>query len=257
MLTFQNFTMYGRLGNQMFRVASTIGIATRNGVPYAFPEWVCNRSRRNYGLFFERPLPVFDPSTRIDHKIGEGSFSYKDIDLPAGVTTLHGFFQTERYFEHCRELVRLYLEPRRSVIDRLREKYGPLENSCSLHVRRGDYLGQQESFPVLDIEYYKRAIEVVASRSNVDRFLVFSDGINWCKQNFKGNFLFVEGNLDIEDMFLMSMCSSHIIANSSFSWWGAWLNPSDSKVVVAPSVWFGPKLNHDTSDVIPSAWLKI
>lgn len=258
MLTFQNFTMRGRLGNQMFRVASTIGIATRNKVPYAFPEWICDRSKRNYGAFFERPLPGLDPSVRIDRKIGEGAFSYKDIDLPAGVSTLHGYFQTERYFEHCRELVRRHLEPKLSVLAKLREKYGSMENSCSLHVRRGDYLGQQDCFPVLDIGYYKRAMEFVTSRSNVEKFFVFSDGIEWCKQNFKGNFHFVEGNLDIEDMFLMSMCSHHIIANSSFSWWGAWLNANQEKVVVAPAVWFGPGFgHHDTSDLIPPAWLKL
>lgn len=243
----------------MFRVASAIGIATRNKLPYAFPEWICHRSRRNYGAFFERPLPALDPFIRIDHKIGEGSFSYKDIDLPAGVTSLQGFFQTERYFEHCRDLVRHHLEPKVSVLDKLKDKYGSLlSNSCSIHARRGDYLHQQDSFPVLDADYYKRAIEIVSSKSKVENFLVFSDGMDWCRQNFQGNFHFVEGNLDIEDMFLMSMCSNHIIANSSFSWWGAWLDPSDSKVVVAPSVWFGPGLaRHDTSDLIPLAWLKV
>jgi hypothetical protein len=253
--------MYGRLGNQMFRVASTIGIATRKNVPYALPEWVCHRSKRNYGVFFERQLPRFDPSIKIDHRVGEGSFYYKDIDLSEGVTTLGGFFQSEKYFEHCRDLVRYHLEPKSSVSHILREKYGPiLDDSCSIHVRRGDYLGQQNNYPVLDIGYYSKAMKLVSSKSNtnIKRFLVFSDGIEWCKKNFNGNFHFIEGNLDIEDMFLMSMCSHHIIANSSFSWWGAWLNPSPEKFVVAPSMWFGPGLaHHDTSDVIPIDWIKI
>ena len=251
--------MYGRLGNQMFRVASTIGIATRNNVPYAFPEWVCHRSKRNYGAFFERPLPRLDPSARISHKIGEAKFSYDEVDLPEGNCTLGGFFQTERYFEHCRELVRHHLQPNSEALARLRDKYGSLlHDSCSIHVRRGDYIHQQNQFPVLDMEYYKKAIDTVTSARKVDNFLVFSDGLDWCRQNFKGNFHFVDGNVDIEDMFLMSLCSHHIIGNSSFSWWGAWLNPDESKTVVAPSVWFGPGLaGHDTSDLIPSAWLKV
>jgi hypothetical protein len=258
MLTFQNFTMYGRLGNQMFRVASTIGIATRNKVPYAFPEWICHRSKRNYGEFFERPLPKINPAVRVQHKIGEGTFCYKDIDLPQGVSTLSGFFQTEKYFEHCQKLVRHHLEPKVSVLARLREKYGRLmENSCSIHVRRGDYLGQQNNYPVLNMEYYRRAMEIVTSKANVEIFLIFSDGMEWCKSNFNGNFHFVEGNLDIEEMFLMSMCSHHIIANSSFSWWGAWLNSNEEKVVVAPSLWFGPNFSHhETSDIIPINWIK-
>jgi hypothetical protein len=259
MLTFQKFTMYGRLGNQMFRVASTIGIAKRNGVPYAFPEWICSRSKRNYGAFFERQLPCLNPSVKMDYKVGEGSFCYKDIDLEKGVTTLSGFFQTERYFEHCKDLVRYHLEPKSSVVENLKEKYGSfLSDSCSVHIRRGDYLIQQNSFPVLDLDYYIKSIKLVESKCKVEKFIVFSDDIDWCKKNLTGNFHFVEGLLDIEDMFLMSMCSHHIIANSSFSWWGAWLGNNPHKVVVAPSIWFGPGLKqHDTSDIIPPSWNKI
>lgn len=258
MLTFDNFTMYGRLGNQMFRVASTIGIATRNNVPYAFPEWVCHRSQRNYGAFFKRPLPRLDLNVRVEHRIGEGSFCYKDIDLPQGVCGLSGYFQTERYFEHCCGLVRSQLEPKAEIVAKLKDKYGHLlEDSCSIHVRRGDYLHQQQYFPVMGKEYYERAIALVSGDRVIKRFLVFSDGMDWCREKFKGDFYFVEGNVDIEDIFLMSMCSHHIIANSSFGWWGAWLNPSEDKFVVAPSVWFGHGFSHDTSDVIPKNWRKV
>lgn len=259
MLTFQNFTMYGRLGNQMFRVASAIGIATRNKVPFSFPEWVCHRTKRNYEGFFERSLPRLDPSVRVEHKIAEGDFRYKDIELPVGVSTLSGFFQTERYFEHCRDLVRFHLEPKRSIVRKLSEKYGDnLSRSCSVHVRRTDYIQHQEHHPVLELDYYRRAVDAVRSRAPVDRFLVFSDDTKWCRENMGSDAVYVEGNQDIEDMFLMSLCSHHIIANSSFSWWGAWLNLSPDKIVVAPSVWFGPALKHkDTSEVVPNEWIRI
>lgn len=259
MLTFLDFTSRGRLGNQMFRVASTIGIALENGTDYAFPEWYCTRSRKQFGGFFAKPLPRLDPLTKIDGKIAEKEFAYNPVVLPNGNFTLAGFFQNERYFKRCESLVREYFEPKSEVRERLEANHGHLlAGSCSIHVRRSDYLVQQGHHPVLEPDYYRRAMEFIRDRSSVERFLVFSDDPKWCEGHFGPECVVVRGNQEIEDMFLMSMCSHHIIANSSFSWWGAWLNPSSDKVVVSPSVWFGPNLkHHDTSDVIPKHWSKV
>jgi hypothetical protein len=259
MLTFQNFTQRGRLGNQMFRVASTIGIATKNGHDYAFPQWVCDRSKVDYEPFFANPLPRLDPEVRIQRRISEERFSYQDIRLPEGNFTLFGYFQTERYFAHCADVVRRYMEPRAEIKKRLVDNYGSVvEGSCSLHVRRTDYVHQQSHHPMLSMDYYERAMRLVSESTGVSRFVVFSDDPKWCRENLKGDLCFVEGNRNIEDIFLMSMCSHHIIANSSFSWWGAWLNPNPNKLVVAPSLWFGPDLKqHDTTGVTPKSWIRM
>jgi hypothetical protein len=91
-----------------------------------------------------------------------------------------------------------------------------------------------------------------------NNIFVFSDDITWCRNNlgFK-NMIFVEGNVDIEDLWLMSLCEKNIIVNSSFSWWGAYLNTSKDKVVIAPSNWFGPSAGLNSSDIIPDEWNKI
>jgi hypothetical protein len=103
------------------------------------------------------------------------------------------------------------------------------------------------------MDYYRNAI---AEFSDDTRFLVFSDDIQWCKENFKGdNFHFIEGEKDYVDLYLMSLCNNNIIANSSFSWWGAWLNNTPNKKVIAPKQWFGKAKQLNTKDLIPETWI--
>ena len=142
--------------------------------------------------------------------------------------------------------------------EEIQNKYGEVlnQNTCSIHVRRGDYLNLSEHHPLCDIEYYKDAMEHMP---NDTVYLVFSDDISWCKENFLGdNYIFIEDNSDIFDLYLMSLCHNNIIANSSYSWWGAWLNNNKNKIVVSPKMWFGPaKVGLDTKDVHCKNWIKI
>jgi hypothetical protein len=125
----------------------------------------------------------------------------------------------------------------------------------SLHVRRTDYVTSNGYHPVQSIEYYKNAIDIIG---DYDYIFVFSDDIQWCKDNLKfKNMVFMEGFSDIEDLHIMSLCQNNIIANSSFSWWGAWLNIHPEKKIIAPTNWFGEQANLNTSDMIPSDWIKI
>ena len=125
----------------------------------------------------------------------------------------------------------------------------------ALHVRRGDYVDLQSYHTLLPIEYYTEAL----SKLPYVHVLVFSDDIEWCRQQpeFKGNrFFFSLNNSTAVDMCLMSLCDYHVIANSSFSWWGAWL--ANSKQVIAPSQWFGSSLSDkNTDDVYCEGWIKI
>jgi len=119
-----------------------------------------------------------------------------------------------------------------------------------LHVRRGDYLQLPTHHPTCTIDYYHKAL------ANFDgKVLVFSDDIDWCRKTFQDpRFEFVKGNLDYIDLYLMSMCKNNIIANSSFSWWAAWLNDNKDKKVIAPKKWFGPAISHNTMDLYPKKW---
>ncbi len=144
-------------------------------------------------------------------------------------------------------------------------------NICSIHVRRGDYvsIGQTHPLnphPLQSLEYYKEAIKII----NADKYLVFSDDINWCKENFIGdNYIFVDNKIsslenDIFEMQLMSTCKNNIIANSSYSWWAAYFNENKDKKVIAPKLWFGKDYintitSHDDviQSIIPKDWIII
>ena len=142
------------------------------------------------------------------------------------------------------------------IKNRINEKYRLEENTCSIHVRRGDYIGNG-LHEVCHLEYYLEAVEEMKSRTEIDKFIVFSDDIAWCKENFIGeNFLFIENNSNIEDLYLQTQCTNNIICNSSFSWWGAWLNANPNKVVIAPECWYGD-LSKDTKDLLPEKWIKL
>lgn len=132
-------------------------------------------------------------------------------------------------------------------------------NSISLHVRRGDYINHPNFGGICDLQYYKRAIRVVEEKVKSPSFFVFSDDIDWCKENIPlENATYINWNVgknSFLDMILMSNCQNNIIANSSFSWWGAYLNTNHHKIVVAPSKW---KNNMDgTRDLLPNSWITV
>lgn len=132
-------------------------------------------------------------------------------------------------------------------------------NSISIHVRRGNYLDHELLGGICDLEYYKKAIDFITNKVDQPVFFIFSNDIDWCKKNLDINFpkTFVSGNngpKNYIDMQLMSHCKHNIIANSSFSWWGAWLNENPEKIVVSPKKWVN---NNSPNSIIPSAWTKI
>ncbi len=155
-----------------------------------------------------------------------------------------GYFQSWKHFNHHREEILSILAPSQTILDSLYAKYGDLiasENTACINVRTFNK-GQSDSkrWPFLGLEYYRKAMEVFPEDTI---FVVFSDRIQWCKHHFPAmdrQFVFIEGQDAIEDLFLMSMMHGHILANSSLAWWGAYLNPKPSKIVVAPQHWTHP-----------------
>lgn len=247
MITFSNLGQYGRLGNQMFQIASVIGIAGKNGHDYIFPEW-------KYTPYMRKALPTgIVPATKID----EVGFHYNEFKVGEGAYDIVGYLQSWKYFDHVKDTVNEYFtlsDGHKNAVDSIARSFG--DNTCSIHVRRTDYVNLAQHHPVMPVAYYTRAMEIMGDCT----YVVFSDDIAWCRENFVGGkFVFVhESHPDIYDMMLMAKCKHNIIANSSFSWWGAYLNGNPDKKVIAPAKWFGPaydKLN--THDLLPENWSKI
>jgi hypothetical protein len=184
----------------------------------------------------------------------EQGFEYTELPLLDNIL-LSGYFQTEKYFNHRVNEIKELFSPTEEQLKYIHNKYGELKNTCSIHIRRGDYLTQPGNHPICSPQYYKESILKMPIGT---KFLVFSDDIPFCKQVFLGDsFIFIENELDYLDMYIMSMCDNNIIANSTFSWWGAWLNNNKNKIVIAPNVWFGYNKQLNTCDIIPSGWIKI
>ncbi len=250
-LELNNPAITGRLGNQLFVMAACLGIASRFNDTAVFSEW-------SYAPFFANPPHI---SSTLDHSqfqdYEEPHFHFTPIPYHPYLN-LKGYFQSEKYFQEQSNVIRAHFSPHSSIIKAISIKYGSmLSNSVSVHVRRDNYLTRQDTHPILPFSYYQEAISRYDSLATL---FIFSDDIEWCKtafNDYKNRCVFVENQPDIVDLFVMSRCTHHIIVNSSFSWWGAWLNPSMEKTVIAPSPWFGKKINHDSSDLIPETWTQL
>jgi hypothetical protein len=158
-----------------------------------------------------------------------------------------GYWQNYKYFQDVEEIIRqeLFMDI----------EFKMKKSSTSLHVRRTDYCTSNGYHPVIEIDYYKQALEIF---QNHEELYIFSDDISWCKENLKfENMIFQEDTTELEDLTIMSKCKQNIIANSTFSWWGAWLNNNPDKKVIAPKKWFGDHVNLNTSDLLPNNWIKI
>jgi hypothetical protein len=252
----------GRFGNQLFQIAATIGIARRNGCPFVFPMWP-------YARHFEFPIPQSRYIREFERRMPR-TFAYEEIVIDRA-TELRGYFQSERYFANCKEEVRHYFTPHHALAQLLERQFGDLlaAGTCSVHVRRTDYIGDPAWSELAASDYYERAMSQFDSDTT---FVIFSDDIEWCKQRFRDrSVVFVEALSAVEDLFLMARCKGHIIANSTFSWWGAWLDPNPNKKVIAPLRWFGGRHAdqaipyrpnrldgyYDASDLVPPAWIRI
>jgi hypothetical protein len=178
---------------------------------------------------------------------------------------LYGYWQSEKYFKQIESIIRddfSFKQPLEGK-NKLIENQISRGNAVSLHVRRGDYASDSKTrrvMNILDESYYLDAIAYITNKIQKPSFFIFSDDIDWVKKNITicHPKIYIEHNNDFNsyiDMQLMSLCKHHIIANSSFSWWGSWLNPSPKKIVIAPKVWF--KNNYNDNDLIPKSWIRI
>lgn len=191
--------------------------------------------------------------------------SWSQIDTVPDQCYLMGNWQTEKYFEKVKDTIRSDFSFKQPPVGRNAELVKEIRNNSavSLHVRRGDIATNPSSLAfhgLCSLEYYQRAVDYIAASVAKPVFFIFSDDIPWVRENLHVDFPchYIDHNLGAEsynDMRLMSLCRHHIIANSSFSWWGAWLNADVDKIVVAPERWFAS--GFDSSNIIPSSWRKM
>jgi len=259
----------GGLGNMLFQIAAVKSLAIDNGVDCSFPNLHHHynvmdndnhynpklKHSKEYQQMFEA-LNVSQPTAnlvRIHYP-----FHYDKLDTPTDNFLVDGFFQSEKYFTHNREGILECLKIPESVKVHIDKKYGGVleGKTTSIHVRRGDYLKYPNHHPTQTLKYFEDSVE--ALKDKTDKIIVFSDDIPWCKENFKfDNIVYIENEKDYIEIYLMSLCNNNITSNSSFSWWGAWLNENKDKVVIGPTKWFGPAITHETADILPESWIKI
>lgn len=285
--------LVGGLGNQMFEYAAAKGLAARLGVELKldkawFAQIAPGDTPRHYELdsfklkqdfldfkpFFAGDNLVSRAKALVAPAFGRKALKlYKEPHYHYSVnllkqqnnTYLDGYFQSEKYFAHIRkELLDdfTWAKPTTGKNKKLLDVIATDENSVSIHVRRGDYVSNEnaaEFHGLRGVDYYKAATKIVEKSVKTPNYYVFSDEPDWCKENlrFKHSTTYIDWNTDgAEDMRLMKSCRHNVLANSSFSWWGAWLNTNENKTVIAPKQWFNdPSIN--INDVVPESWQRI
>jgi hypothetical protein len=263
--------LMGGIGNQMFQIAAAKGLTLKlkDMYPEDYKDVKCvfdfnkcdtklqgNVSNKYKDDFFRH---IQNKSIgNLKHKFKENGFKYSEIppikEWAKGLE-LFGYFQSSKYFNDYRgEIINLFHFSEEKV-SRINEFINSVDgNVTAVHVRRGDYLNNPGYHPTCSVEYYKEAMK----RIGESNFIFISDDIEWCKENFKGdNIYYSPFTSEIEDLTLITNCDNQIIANSSFSWWGAYLCKSNGNTVIGPKIWFGPKGPQDTHDVLLKNWIKI
>lgn len=281
----------GGLGNQLFQYAAGRALAERHGVDLVLDlGWFDNRPRGNTPWKYElhrypiqarltTPIEQFLCSfyhgrlirlipflPRKWRHFREKNFQYEpNYARLSDQVYLDGYWQSNRYFEGIGNIIRMELQPTTlpgktnlDLIDLMSHS-----SSVAVHIRRGDYLSNPTAVNyhgVCSLDYYRAAINFMVNKLQTPTFFIFSDDLTWAKENLNIQYPvhYVDNNSGenaFQDLRLISTCKNQIIANSSFSWWGAWLNPNPNKIVIAPQKWF--LVNKDTSTLYPDGWIKL
>lgn len=253
----------GRLGNNLFQIAACIGYANKHNCGWGILKGYVEPG------FQVRQVDVFLPwlpAWNGSHfrRYQEPTYDFIEIPFEPRGVRLVGFWQSMKYFAHCQDEVKKIINM---------PFYDGWSDWCGIHARRGDYVNLDTNFPAVTVDYFKQAIPI-AQAAGYEKFLVCSDGIEWCEEvlpiNFPGvHFEFSKGRDEWQDMAIMASCGANIIANSSFSWWSAFCNPHPNKVIISPdnTSWYGPdngvvheakKIGKEPcTDLIPDEWIKV
>jgi hypothetical protein len=242
-ILYRELGRYGQLGNQLWQIAATMGIAESRGADARFPPWDYRELFSVPAAFFSADLPEngIDAWSTAQHIPPSHRYFLQDVNLFSGIA----------------DRVRRYFEPSPAVMSDLATRFAEfidIPDKTAIHVRRGDYFDHPDSLVVQGVDYYRAAIEMLGDTNLV----VFSDDMEWCREalGWAQPRLFMEGNPAYIDLFLMARCDRHVIANSSFSWWGAYL--ANDPQAIFPERWFGPALAHvDATLMFVPGWIGI
>jgi hypothetical protein len=281
----------GGLGNQLFQIFTTIAVGIENRRKIVFPYYETSPVGKPRPTYWNNFLISLKIMTNENNRFGlsnqdlyklpgvkEPAFHYTRID-PFDIrqgAMLHGYYQSHMYFENYKETIFKLIRLREQQNDMI-EKYAALfstdANTISMHFRLGDYKSLQDCHPLIGLDYYDSALGcLIEKRTSQDRDRKFrvlyfceaednevvSEMIGRLKSKY-GSVEFekvADDAKDWEQVLLMSCCDDNIIANSTFSWWGAYFNKNNKPIVCYPSVWFGEKLRHNTSDLFPKEWIQ-
>ncbi|MFA6554496.1 MAG: alpha-1,2-fucosyltransferase [Candidatus Paceibacterota bacterium] len=252
--------LQGGLGNQMFQYAMGRSLSIKNNTKLLLD--TREYDRKNFRTY---ELGNFSINAKVANLIDR---------LNPFNTHVIGYFQSEQYFKSIEKIIRKEFQLKNINEEKLNPYLSEIKNteSVSLHIRRTDYLAtkNQKVYLQIPLEYYSKAIEKIRTTlgitndvsSNKLKVFVFSDDIDWVRNNLKIPFdipiKFVSGNgfSNSEELYLMTQCKHNITANSTFSWWSAWLNTNPQKIVTTPQKWFVEK-NKEETGLIPSSWIKL
>lgn len=269
----------GRLGNQMFQYAALRGIAANRGFDWLIPR-PDSYGDSNYGLFDCFKMDTVQENnfgTLNAQSISTGEFHFisEFFNTCSDNINLHDYFTSEKYFSNVSDIIRKDYTFKDEILDPCKEIIDEIENPIFLHVRRGDYLVKPEAHPACPISYYEKALTYFDKDTSV---LVFSDDIEWCREQelFQDDrFMLSEYTekypqtcdtlqgrqqalIPYFDLCLMSLCTGGIIANSTMSWWGAWLIENPTQPIIAPKPWFGLMYKHyNMNDLLPESWIGV
>jgi hypothetical protein len=248
----------GGLGNQMFQISHAVCQGLKHNRPSIFLP------------FSDTPLQGKNPSNYLNNIFKKISFSDQQINFkvvneigfgfnnlsPLDENTLFvGYFQSSKNFFGFDQYIKDLFSPSEEMVFFMKKKYGIEDNkiTSSIHIRRGDYLKFPNIHPTLSIEYINRLL----SGLTFDKLLVFGDDKSFLNENFTDKNITIIDEEDWYEIWLMSLCDINIMSNSTFSWWGSFLNKKDNKKVYVPSIWFGPQGPKETQDLYESIWTKI
>lgn len=252
--------LVGGLGNQMFQYAMGRARSLRENRPVSFDtSYYPAQSLRTYALsVFQAPIKIASPLAVFIAKARQKILGNPDAYL-------EGYWQSENYFQDYADTIRADFTLKNPLGNEAQKILADIRssNAASLHIRRGDYAASakvQAVHGLIPLSYYADAIAYIAEHRDNPTFFVFSDDILWAKENLTSThplvFVSRKGIADYEELALMSSCNDNILANSSFSWWGAWLNPHKEKIVIAPHHWFADN-SKSTADLIPQSWIQL
>jgi hypothetical protein len=258
----------GGLGNQMFQYALGRALSEKYHSELLLDtDYYKHQDKRVYALNkFAISATVATPAEISGNKrVVEKDMLFDPDILGVGPDAyLDGYWQSEKYFKAIEPTLRAEFVTKEKQGESFKSMLAHIKLSAatSLHVRRGDYLDpkHQKIYKQLPLSYYERAVAFIAEKVGDIKVFIFSDDIDWVKRNlslpFPIEYVSAAGFADYQELILMAACKHNIIANSSFSWWGAWLNENRNKILIAPKKWF-VDMNRDERDLIPATWIKL